>query len=259
MAEHRCWTGARADARPERAARATGLAERAPARAGRWRRTRSEIPGARWSDRIEDCDLAAGFVWPKPAAHSWRGSPSTRSRANMCSTSVPHPAATRPSSRRPPRRWSPSRGARVVLASWSRTASASAPGKCGSSTPTRSPFRTTWSSSTACSLTHPAGPRRARGATRSAVSRASRFRLQRDLLQSGGRTCPTGRGGRLLGLHHRCRRERVRRGRPRPRGRSARRRVAAVRAPDQAGVPAHLPHRDHTSGFFVAPLRSSRA
>ena len=65
VARPRRRAGARADARAERAARARRAAERAPARAGRRGEPDPAIPGALRVERIEDCNLAAGFAWPQ--------------------------------------------------------------------------------------------------------------------------------------------------------------------------------------------------
>src|SRR5437868_862395 len=81
-------------------------------------------------------------------------------------------------------------------------------------------------------------PRRPRQAARPALASAARAGAPARAAARCGRADAARLHHRLLGVHAQCRRERGGGRRLRARGRAARRRVAAVRAPEACSVPA---------------------
>ena len=239
---------------PERAVRLNA----APARAGRRRSPILRSPARYASTGSRTATWPPASSGRRAAARSWPGWPSAPSRASACSTSAPRREARRPSSRRPPRRWSPSRSTRAALASWRRTASAWAHATCGSSTPTRSSCRTTSASSTACSWTRPApvwacsprDPTFAGAASRCPSCSATCCAWRPSACDPGGAVVysvctinadeneavvdATGLEPESLGDEW-----------------------PQFAHPTRPEFLLTLPHRDHTSGFFIARLRSS--
>src|SRR5581483_7521333 len=97
------------------------------------------------------------------------------------------------------------------------------------------------------------GPRRARAASRPALARVAAAGPAARAPACGGRAGEAGRDDRLLRLHDQRRRERGDRRRERTRRPAARRRVAAVRAPSPAGLPAHAAPRARDERLLHQP------
>ena len=217
-----------------------------------------EIPGALRVERMEDCDLAAGFVWPQSRGSQLAGLAVGRAARRARARPLRRARREGDAARRERREVvavekHPGRAreleANCKLSGRDERARrqrrrARAPGR---------PRRVRPRARRRAVLR----PRRARRAARPALAGQAAARAPARPAARGRRARAAGRRGRLLGLHDQRGRERGDRRRERPRARRARRGVAAVRAPRRPEFLLTLPHRDRTSGFFIARLRSS--
>ena len=218
-----------------------------------------EIPGALKVDRIEDCDLAAGFVWPQSRGSQLAGlavdaQPGERV-LDLCAapggkaTQLAETAEEVVAVEKHPGR------ARELESNCKRLGATQRAGRQRRRARAAGRPRRVRPRAGGRALL---GSRRARRATRPALARQAASRAAARPAARGGRARATGRRGRLLGLHDQRRRERGGRGRRRSRARAARRRRGrSSRTRRRPEFLLTLPHRDHTSGFFIARLRSS--